>query len=191
MKDSQILDLYWRRDEIAISETIAKYDRFCRSIAGNILCDERNVEECVNDTWMKAWESIPPQRPQNFRAWLGAVVRNLAINCFKKEHRWKRSLKKETETGMEQLLAELAECIPSAQNVEHTLEVKELTELINTWLGTLSEDDANLFLRRYWNGEPVKNLARERGMKAAYIARRLQLLREKLKKMLEEEGYVL
>ncbi len=185
MEDLQIINLYFERSETAIAETAAKYGRFCRNIALNIISVAEDAEECVNDTYLQAWNSIPPQRPEKFRAWLGRVVRNITINLWRRNHRQKRY------AGMEQLLDELEDCIPSPETVERQIEGKELTEAINTWLASLCRDDRVLFVRRYWNGQAVNDLAEEAGMEPKRLARRMYGLRQKLKAALEKEGYVL
>lgn len=183
MEDSQIIDLYFRRDEAAVSETAVKYGSYCHRLARNILSVEEDAEECVNDTWLQAWNAIPPERPDRLGAWLGRVARNLALNLWNRNHRKKRY------AGMEELLTELEDCIPSPKTVEQKMEEKELTEAINTWLGTLSREDRILFLRRYWNGEAVKELAGELDSAPARVTKRLYRLRQSLKKKLEQEGY--
>ena len=185
MEDSQIIGLYFKRDEAAISETRAKYGAFCHKIALNILSINEDAEECVNDTYLRAWSSMPPQKPDRLGAWLGKVVRNIAINLWKKKHRQKRY------AGMEQLLNELEDCIPSPVTVEQEIEEQKLTEVINTWLASLPQNDRILFVRRYWNGETVAYLARESGMSPANMAKRMYRLRKNLKFRLEEEGYLL
>lgn len=185
MEDLQIIDLYFERNETAIAETAAKYGLFCHNIALNILSVGADAEECVNDTYLQAWNSIPPQRPDKFRAWLGRVVRNISINLWNKNHCQKRY------AGMEQLMDELEDCIPSPQTVEHQIEEQELTEVINTWLASLSRDDRVLFVRRYWNGKTVNELAKETGTESKKLARRMYSLRQSLKSALEKEGYSL
>lgn len=185
MEDTQIIDLYFRRDEAAVSETASKYGAFCHRLAWNILSVEADAEECVNDTWLQAWNAIPPQRPEKLGAWLGRVVRNIAVNLWNRNHRKKRY------AGMEQLLAELEECIPSPESVEQKVEEKELTETVNLWLESLSRENRVLFLRRYWNGEAVKELAGEMGVTPGSLAKKLYGLRQNLKYRLEQEGYLL
>ena len=185
MEDSQIIGLYFKRDEAAISETDAKYGAFCHGIALNILSINADADECVNDTYLQAWNSIPPKKPDKLGAWLGRVVRNIAINLWKKNHRQKRY------AGMDQLLNELEDCIPSPVTVECEIEEQELTEVINTWLASLSQNDRILFVRRYWNGETVAVLAKESGMSPANMAKRMYRLRQNLKSKLEKEGYSL
>lgn len=183
MEDSQIIELYWERREAAIAETEKKYGAFCHRVAQNILTIHEDAEECVNDVWQQAWSSIPPQRPRAFRAWLGRVVRNLAIN------RWNRDHAKKRYAGMEQLLSELEDCVPSPRTPENELEGQELTAYLNRWLASLDQDDRTLFVRRYWNGETVKDLAGERGADPGAVAKRLYRLRQSLRKSLEKEGY--
>ena len=185
MEDSQIIGLYFERDESAISETEKKYGAFCHGIALNILSINADADECVNDTYLQAWNSIPPKRPDKLGAWLGRVVRNIAFNLWKKNHRQKRY------AGMEQLLNELEDCIPSPVTVEREIEEQELTEVINTWLASLPQNDRILFVRRYWNGETVAVLAQESGMSPANMAKRMYRLRQNLKSKLEKEGYSL
>ena len=185
MEDSQIISLFFKRDEAAIIETEKKYGAFCHKIALNILSISADAEECVNDAYLQAWNSIPPQSPDKLGAWLGKVVRNLAINLWNKNHRQKRY------AGMEKLLNELEDCIPSPVTVEHRIEEKELTRFLNTWLASLSRDDRILFVRRYWNGETLNELAAEYRVPPGKMAKRMYKLRQDLKLKLEKEGYLL
>lgn len=185
MEDREIIRLYFAREETAISETAGKYGAFWHGIAQNILSVDADADECVNDTYLRAWNSIPPQKPEKLGAWLGKVVRNIALDLWKKNHRRKRY------AGMEQLLDELEDCIPSPSTVERQIEEQELTGIINTWLTSLPPKDRVLFLRRYWNGEAVHTLARENGTTPANTAKKLYRLRQSLKTLLEKEGYSL
>ncbi len=185
MKDLQIISLYNQRDEAAISETAKKYGTLCQRIALNILTVAADAEECVNDTYLQAWNCIPPQQPERLGAWLGKVVRNAAINLWNKNHRKKRY------AGMEQLLSELEDCIPSPITVERTIEEKELTEVLNRWLASIPKDDRIIFMRRYWNGEAVNGLARVYKVTPTRMAKRMYRLRLALKAALEKEGYML
>lgn len=185
MEDAEILDLYFARDESAISETAAKYGRLCRSVALNILSVEADADECVNDAYLRAWNAIPPERPERLGVWLGRVVRNLAYDVWKKNHRLKR------DAGLETLLEELAECVPSPDTVERRLEERELSAAIDAWLASLPAEDRVLFVRRYWFGEAVKDLAHMAGVPAAGMAKRMLRLRRSLRSTLEKEGYSL
>ena len=182
MEDSQIVELYWRRDENAIVETRRKYGGFCHAIALNVLSDRRDAEECVSDTWLRAWNAMPPQRPKLLRPWLGKIVRNLAIN------RWEKNRAQKRYSGMELLLDELSDALPSSQTVEKHMEAEELGALISAWLRTLDADDRTLFLRRYWNGESLKELARLWGESSSRLAQRTYRLRMALKAELERNG---
>lgn len=185
MEDSQIIRLFFARDEAAITETEKKYGKYCYKIAFNILSSDPDAEECVNDTYLKAWNAIPPQRPDKFGAWLGRVVRNIALDLWNKNHRKKRY------AGMEKLLDELEDCIPSPVTVEHKMEEKELSRFINAWLASLPENEQILFVRRYWKGERLKELARAYGLSSGKMAKHMYRLRQDLKKKLEKEGYLL
>ena len=185
MEDREIVALYWRRDERAITETDRKYGGLCRAIAMNLLGVREDAEECVNDTWLQAWNSMPEQRPERLRAWLGRVVRNLSISRWRAAHRQKRY------AGIELLLSELDECVPSPDDTQRTVELNELSTLIDGWLRTLSEEDRALFLRRYWNGEQLAALAAERNAAPGSLAQRMHRLRAGLKTKLEQEGIVL
>ena len=185
MEDSEIIGLYFKRDETAIAETAAKYGAFCHSIALNILAIDADAEECVNDTYLRTWNSIPPQKPDKLGSWLGRIVRNIAYDLWKKNHRQKRY------AGMEQLLNELEDCIPSPATVECEIEEQELAKVINSWLASLPKKDRILFVRRYWNSEGVNVLAQKTGISSANMAKRMYRLRQNLKSTLEKEGYSL
>lgn len=183
MEDSEIVELYWRRDETAISETEEKYGALCRSVACNILGTAEDAEECVNDALHQAWTAIPPQRPDQLGAWLGKVTRNLALNA------WKRNRAQKRDCGMTELLRELEECAPALGTVERELEDKELSEAIDRWLRGRSREDRTLFLRRYWYGEALQELAAERGISTNRLAQKMHRLRRSLKNALEKEGF--
>ncbi len=183
MEDIQIVNMYWERNEEAIRETDAKYGKFCYRMARNILSLHEDAEECVNDTYLRTWNAIPTQRPEKLQAWLGRVVRNASLDLWNKNHTRKRY------GGIELMLDELEECIPAGSSVERELEERELTELINRWLGALSQSDRALFVRRYWNGEKVKALAKENGVTQEKLTMRLYHLRRKLRVFLEREEY--
>lgn len=185
MEDFQIVELYWSRNEQALEETARKYGAFCRGVAENILSQREDAEECVSDAYRRAWDSIPPQRPERLGAWLGKVTRNLALSQWRRQHAQKRF------SGMDRLFSELEDCVPSPHTVERELDGRELTEFLNRWLATLDPEDRKLFLRRYWNGLPVKDLARERGELPGRISRELYRLRQKLKAALEKEEFAL
>lgn len=179
MEDELILDLYWKRSETAISETELKYGRYCRSIAYNVLQSNEDTEECVNDTWLRAWESIPPQRPNRLSAFLGRITRNLALDRYDYNHAAKRS------ASFDLLLSELNECIPDTRD---DYARAELTQILETFLRSLPRDRRNLFLRRYWHCEPIDELSRRYGMSVSSVKSTLFRIRNKLKVYLEKEG---
>lgn len=185
MNDLQIIELYFRRDEKALQETAIKYGGFCYNMAFNILSIHEDAEECVNDTYLRTWESIPPEEPNCFKSWLARVVRNTSLDLWRKNHRKKRY------AGIEVLFDELEECIHSYANVEEEIEGKSLTMLLNKWLADLAQADRILFMRRYWYGEPLKNLAKSYKTTPADIANRMYRLRQKLKTELEKEGVII
>lgn len=185
MEDRQIVALYHQRQEQAIRESEKKYGHYCRRIARNILTLPEDAEECVSDTWLAAWNAMPPQFPQVLSAFFGRIVRNLSISRYRANHAQKRY------AGMEALLSELEDCLPSPDTMERHLERLELSRLIGGWLEGLSADDRALFLGRYWYGAPVKELARRAGLSPNTASQRLGRLRQRLKQVLEAEGVAL
>lgn len=182
MRDEAIIGLYFRRDERAIDETRVKYGGFCSKIALNLLGLREDAEECVNDTYLAAWDSMPPERPGALGAFLGRITRNLAISRYRRNRALKRY------SGLEAQLEELADCLPAETDVEMEIERRELGRIISDWLDTLPEGDRNMFVRRYWYGESVEALSRERGDRANSVAQRLRRLRLALRAVLEREG---
>lgn len=184
MEDEQIIGLYFERSERAISETDIKYGRYCTTIAYNILRNNEDTEECKSDTYIKAWNAIPPKKPDNFRACLGGIARNIALNMYEHMHRKKRDI-----NSTEALLDELSKCIPDPNNdVERISEGKELRDSINAFLRTLSADNRRIFVRRYWYASPVEEIARDYGFSLSKVKTSLMRTRKKLKEHLESEG---
>jgi len=183
LEDSKIIDLYWARKEQALAETDAKYGSYCRTIARNILRNFEDTEECVSDTWLHAWNSMPPQRPGILSAFLGRITRNLSFDRCKYQQAAKRG-----GGALPLALDELGECIPSAQRVEYALEQKELAAAIDRFLRTLPEKDCNLFLRRYWYVDTIAEIARQYGMTESKVKMQLSRTKEKLRIYLEKEG---
>ena len=181
MEDHQIIGLYHRRDETAISATDEKYGPYCRTIALNLLDSREDAEECVSDTWLAAWNRMPPDRPQSLRAFLGRVTRNLSIS------RW-RAARAQKRGGAEILLSELEDCIPAARTLEEEIDSRQLGRVISAWLDGLAQEDRWLFLRRYWYGDSVNAPAGDLGTTANHLSQRLLRLRKKLRRTLEQEG---
>lgn len=186
MKDTEILDLYWERDERAISETQKTYGNYCYSIAFHILHAKEDSEECVNDTWLKAWKAIPPNRPNHLSLFLGTITRNLSFDRWKHKNALKRG-----NGEMEAALEELEECVPAASSTEDVVEELELKRCLNRFLGTLKESDRNVFLRRYWYAEDYSEIAKRYDMKLNTVKTTLFRIRGRLKEYLEQEGVVL
>ncbi len=186
MNDAEILNLYWERDEQAISETQKSYGNYCYSIAYHILHTREDSEECVNDTWLRAWNAIPPSRPGRLGLFLGTITRNLSFDKWKHKNALKRG-----NGAMETALEELVECVPSACSTEDAVEEAELQRMLNRFLGTLPERDRNIFLRRYWYVEECREIADRYGMKLNTVKTTLFRIRGKLKDYLEQEGIVL
>lgn len=181
MDDMEIIALFEQRKEEAVAETARKYGGYCQTIAGNLLGFE-DAEECVSDTWLAAWNRIPPAKPESLRAFLGKITRTLAISRWRALHAQKRG------AGMTLLLSELEDCLPDPRGLEQTLETRALARLLSEWLRALPREDRVLFLRRYWYGVMVKQLAGEAGCTENQMAQRMRRLRQALRALLEQEG---
>lgn len=186
MKEDDIIDLYWRRDDQAVTVTDRQFGRYCYSIAYNILNNREDSDECVNDTWLKAWNSIPPQRPVKLSLFLGKITRNLSFDRFKTGRAQKRG-------GGEIVLVleELEECIPSSHSAEQAVLDKELDIIINTFLHSLPARECNIFLNRYWYSKSIKVIAEQFKMKENNVKASLFRSRIKLKAHLEKEDIYL
>lgn len=182
MEDKFIIDLYWARNEMAISETDTKYGRMLHSISYNILSSWEDSEECVGDTYIRAWNSMPPNKPNSLIAYLGRIVRNISIDVYRKDRAKKRY------NGIEILLSELAECIPDSTTTESRFEEKSFSKLISKWLYTLSKEDRLLFVQRYWYGYSLKELSITYNLNSNKLAGKMYRLRKALKEELESEG---
>lgn len=182
MDDQSIVELYLQRDENAIKESRNKYEAYCYRIAMNILSVAEDVEECINDTWISVWNRIPPVIPKSLKAFLGKLVRDISLSRYRAVHAKKRY------NGMELILDELAECIPSEQDIQKSLEQKELSETVNGWLDSLPQEDRVLFVKRYYYGETVKQLSEMQSCTENQMAQKMMKLRNKLKAHLLSGG---
>lgn len=183
MDDNLIIELYFSRDERAISETDAKYGVFCRTISRRIVRDESDAEECVNDTYLHTWNSIPPQRPGSLCAFVGRIVRNLSLD------RYRRNTAEKRGGGSFAPFDELEDCIPdNAKSVDAQIEERELSECINAFLEELPQEQRIYFMRRYWLGEPLADIAKRYGVSANSLGVIMHRLRAKLKTRLTESG---
>lgn len=185
MNDEQIIDLYWRRDEAAISQTAAKYGGYCYGIARSILATAEDSEECVNDTYLHAWDSIPPQRPERLQLFLAKITRNLAFDRFKAQRTQKRG-----GGEMEAVLEELAGCIPSGSSPEQLLLGRELEDAVAKFVRQLPATDGNIFVRRYFYVEGPAQIAERYGMSANSVRVKLSRARRSLKNYLRKEGLI-
>ena len=183
MDDCEIIELYWARREEALTETDKKYGRLCRSVAYNILRSHEDTEECVNDTWMRAWNAMPPARPGVLSAFLSRITRNLALDTYKAAKAGKRG-----GGQVAAALEELGDCIAAREGVEQEMAYRELTELLDGFLRQLPEKECCIFLRRYWYADSTREIARRYGMPEGSVKSLLSRTRQKLKKMLEQEG---
>ena len=178
MEDSCIIDLYFARDERAITETDKKYGGYCHQIAMNVLDDRLDAEECVNDTWLRTWNSIPPTRPHVLRLFLGKTTRCLALDKYRRDRARGRN------KAVEMSLEELAECLPMREE-----EAGELPALLNAFLVALPATDRQIFVLRYWHAHPVSHIAKAYGLTTNAVSVRLYKTREKLRAYLTERGY--
>ena len=185
MEDTKIIDLYFARNETAITETDQKYGTYCRSIAWNILQNQEDSEECVSDTWLRAWNAMPPEKPNILRQFLAKITRNLSLDRFRADHAQKRG------SGEVPLaLEELKECVGSG-NPATDAERKLLEELIGQFLQQLSQRDRGVFLRRYFYMESHKDIAARYGMKEANVRLCLSRTRQRLREYLRKEDFPL
>ena len=182
MSDEEIINLYWERKERAIIETDKKYGKYCTTISFNILQNTEESKECVNDTYLKAWNNIPPQKPNIFKVYLGKIVRNLALNQYEKKKAKKR------DYTMEVVLEELNDFISSDSDVEKEVSYNELIKALNTFLSKLSQDKRKIFVERYWYLYSIKEIASKNKMTESNIKITLLRIRNQLKDYLKEGG---
>lgn len=182
MEDRTIVALYWSRDQRALGESQKKYGPLCFRLSENILASREDAEECVSDTWLRAWDTMPPQRPSSLRAYFARITRNLSID------RWRARRAEKRGNGLAVLLEELEECIPAAPSAEEISEARETVRAIGRWLDTLSPADRKAFLRRYWYGQRVDQVAAQAGCSPNSMTKRLSRLRAGLRRALEQEG---
>lgn len=186
MKDDEIIRLYWDREEQAIRATAEKYGHYCKAIAKNILDSEEDAEECVNDTYLNAWNAMPTHWPERLAAFLGKITRNLSFNRYQRSRAEKRG---GGEIAL--ILEELGDCVSGADTVEQAVDRKELERAVNAFVRGLSPKKRNLFVRRYWYADPVAKIAADSGMLPATVSKALERTRKQLKSYLEERGFEL
>lgn len=185
MEDQQIVELYWHRDQLAIEHTQRKYGRYLAKVAYHILYDLEDCAESVNDTYMAAWNAMPPHRPQSLCAFLSKLTRRISIDLLRKKQSAKRG-GGEYETSLE----ELAQCLPGGQDPEDTVNSRELVKTIEQFLLTLPERTRNVFIGRYFYMDSVKEVARYCGLSESNTKVILHRTRTALSEYLKEEGYL-
>lgn len=186
MEDTQIIGLYFSRNEEALAHTSEKYGGLCMTIAQRILNSRPDSEECVNDTWLGAWNAIPPARPLSLAAFLGKITRNLAVDRLRRRTAQKRGSGEYADS-----LDELSECIPSGVDVERQFESVQLSAAIERWLGSLSREKRAAFILRYFYLKPVAEVAADLDISLSKTAAILRRERISLKNALEKEGYII
>ena len=185
MEDSQIIELYLQRNTDAISETEKKYGAYCFAIAERILHNTEDAEECVNDTWLHAWNAIPPQKPNVLRLFLAKITRNLSFDRLSTQNAKKRG---GGEIAL--ILDELEECIGGGTDPEAAYEAKELKQCIRHFVRSLPEREGNVLVRRYFFAESVAEIAERYGLSENNVMVILSRTRKKLKAHLKKEGYI-
>lgn len=182
MDDAEIVKLFYERSEDALREVRGKYEKFCRYISMRILNNPEEADECVNETYLRAWNSIPPSKPSSLSAFLGKITRNLSLDVYNKKRAAKRG-----GGEPEAVLEELAECIPS-ENSRDIVEDIALRDALNAFLKTLSADTRKIFMRRYWYMSEIREIAHDFNFSESKVKMSLARTREKLRLFLEKEG---
>lgn len=186
MTDADIVALYWARDEQAIAQTAQKFGAYCRKIAANLLGSPEDAEECENDTWLAAWNSIPPSRPDKLAPYLGRITRNLALDL-----RERQNAKKRGGGQMNAVLDELEFLLPAGNHTAQEVESAETARSISAFLRNQPEQARNIFIRRYWYCDATADIAKRYGIGESKVRVTLHRMRAKLKTHLEKEGVCL
>lgn len=186
VEDKNIVDLYWDRDENAITETASKYGKYCFSIAFNILENIEDAEECVNDSYLNAWNSMPPHRPTKLSTFVGKITRFVSLKKWRDKHAQKRR-----SGNVAIAYEELSECIPSNKGIDEALEAQELAKIIDTFLDTLPYAEQKVFICRYWYFDSISAISKQFGFGESKIKSMLHRTRKKLQSKLLEEGVLI
>ena len=186
MDDAGIIQLYWDRNEQAIKATSDQYGRYCRAIAKNILSSVEDAEECVNDTYLSAWNAIPPHRPEQLSTFLGRITRNLSFNRYRHDRAEKRG-----GGEMALILDELTDCVSDTDTVEQAIDRQELGRAVNAFVRGLPTAKRSIFVRRYWYADAVSTIAEDCGMRPGAVSKALERTRTQLKAYLTERGFTL
>ena len=186
MQDEQIIALFWQRDEAAIQETDQKYGQYLTAVAYHVLADTEDSRESVNDTYLRAWNSIPPHRPGVLSAYLAKITRGISIDILRRKKRGKR-----VPSEYMISLSELSDCVTDGQTVEQKIDAEELAAAISQFLRMLPEQTRHAFIGRYFYLDPLREVARYCGMSEAKAKSLLHRTRCKLKAYLQKEGYTI
>lgn len=186
MEDSKIVELYLQRDENAIKETKIKYEKYCSYIANNILNSTLDTEECVNDTYLATWNSIPPNKPDSLRAYIGRIIRNIAINRYNSNKAKKRN--GNIETALDELSEVISDNESDGRNLTDELTIKYA---LNVFVGSLKQETREIFIRRYWYLSSIKEIASDYGLSESKVKVTLLRTRELLREFLRKEGIVI
>ena len=186
MEDKRIVEMYWQRDEQALTLTRRKYGAYCHAIALQILHSREDAAECENDTYLRAWNAIPPDKPHGLRAYLGAITRRLSLD------RW-RERKSAKRGGGEVALSldELGDCVSHPDSVPDTVEAAQVAAVLSDFLRSLPSAECDVFLRRYWYFDSVAQIAKRYGFSESKVKMTLSRTRDKLRVRLEKEGICL
>ena len=184
MNDQAIVQLFWDRNEDAISESKKQYEDYCMYIAENVLHSRQDSEECLNDALLAAWKSIPPQKPENLRTYLGKLIREIAIDRWKKNNRQKR-----IRSDICQSLDEIAEIV-SGGDFDEEIEERELSHAISTFLSSIEETKRNVFIRRYWHYDSIDSICARYGFGKSKVLMMLKRTRDDLAQYLKKEGFI-
>ena len=183
MDDERIIELFFQRDQQGIRELDTKYGPACHKLSYHLVNDRQDAEECVNDTWLGAWKSMPPHRPERLSTFFGKITRNLSLNRFKKYSAEKRGYGQ-----TELVLSELEDCISDNTSVEQIIDEQILVQSLNDFLYAQPEQKRNIFIRRYWYLYPIKDIAAAYGISESKVASMLFRMRNDLKIHFEKEG---
>ena len=186
MEDKAIVDLYWERDENAISETAEKYGRYCYTIAFNILSDAEDAKESVNDAYLNAWNSMPPHRPTILSTFIGKVTRYVSLKKWREKHVQKRG-----GGNVDLAYEELSECIPAHTGIDDEFENQELARVIDRFLDDLPAHEQQVFVCRYWYFDSISAISRQFGFSESKVKSMLHRIRKKLRIRLSEEGVII
>ena len=185
MEDKALIELYWARDEAAITETASKYGKLCTYIAHNVLHSTEDCEECVNDAYFSVWNAIPTQRPDRFSVFISRITRNLALK------RWEYLSAAKRNTAAVTSLDELGDCVSDTSSVANELENQHIENAIGEFLWAQDSEKRNIFIRRYWYFDSIQTICKQTGSSESRVKSILFRMRQKLREHLESEGIIL